>query len=155
MRIPVFVSRPSKLSDRQKYVATQIYGLLEEIDLEPRTIGQSDKPGDFPLREVLAVGRHCSGGLILGFDRDEAADAPTLKSFPTPWNHLEAGVLFSLGKPLLVWKDPDINGGIFDHGVTGTFVHQFKHPFSATDRDVRAVFSRWQAQVSALYHAVD
>ncbi len=53
---------------------------------------------------------------------DEAEiDSPT--SVPTPWNQLEAGVLLGLGLPLLIFKDPDVGGGIFDLGASDVFVH--------------------------------
>jgi hypothetical protein len=32
----------------------------------------------------------------------------------TPWNQLEAGVLYALGLPLLVFREAGIEGGVFD-----------------------------------------
>jgi hypothetical protein len=101
--------------------------LLDELNVEPRTLGRSDYPSDLPLREVLAIARHCAGGLILGFEQFRATagvwkrgvgptrgerklSAKELASFPTPWNHLEAGVLFGLGLPLLIFRDPHVSG---------------------------------------------
>src|SRR5437660_3411049 len=39
------------------------------FNLEPRAPGRSDYPTELPLREVLLVARHCSGGVILGFEQ--------------------------------------------------------------------------------------
>jgi hypothetical protein len=33
---------------------------------------------------------------------------------PSPWNHLESGILVALGLPLIVLKEPEIGGGVFD-----------------------------------------
>jgi hypothetical protein len=43
--------------------------------------------------------------------------------FPTPWNQLEAGILFSLRLPLMVFRE-DGSGGVFDNGVTDVFVNR-------------------------------
>ncbi len=135
--------------------------MLEELSLEPRTLGSSDYPLDFPLKEVRAIAKHCAGGLILGFSQERASDVQRFgranlpnRSYPTPWNHLEAGILFALGLPLLIWRERDIEGGVFDNGVTGTFVHAFEDDFSSDNKGVRAVFSKWQSEVSRFYYDV-
>ena len=64
MKIPVFVSRGSRLSPEQEEVYARVASLLEDHDLEPRTVGRSDYAVDTPLREVLVLGRHCGGGII-------------------------------------------------------------------------------------------
>ena len=69
MLIPVFVSIPNSLNSKQS-VAHQL--VLEELGhhgLEARTLGRTDYPTSFPLREVLTLAKHCSGGLILGFSQ--------------------------------------------------------------------------------------
>lgn len=137
----------------------EIESILGELSLEPRTLGQSDYPTDFPLKEVRAIVRHCSGGLVVGFSQERASDVErhnrekvASKHYPTPWNHLEAGLLFGSDIPMLIWKEPAITGGVFDNGVTGTFVHAFEPDFSRRDPRVRAVFSKWQAEVSRNYY---
>src|SRR4051795_12967973 len=111
MKIPVFVSSPTSLSPSQEAARTVIIRQLDDNDLEARTLGRSDYPTELPLREVLTIARHCAGAVILGF-RQVRADAGIIKPgtrearhipapiyFPTPWNQLEAGILFSLGLP--------------------------------------------------------
>lgn len=90
---------------------------------KPRALGRSDYPTEFPLREVAVIASHCSGGVILGFEQFRATagvrkrgtrvEAGITKPvlFPTSWNHLEAGILFGLKLPLLVFKDEGIEGG--------------------------------------------
>lgn len=161
MKIPIFVSRPNGLTPDQEKVMDEIFSILEDLSLEPRTLGQSDYPTDFPLKEIRAIAKHCSGGLVIGFAQETAdkvvrhnRDPVSPKTYPTPWNHLEAGLLFAIDIPMLIWKEPGIQGGVFDNGVTGHFVHAFEPDFNRDDPRVRAVFSKWQAEVSRNYYNV-
>jgi hypothetical protein len=74
MRIPVFVSAPSpdNLSSKQEQSAIIIQKLVVRYKLEWRALGRSDYPNDLPLKEVLRMVRHCSGGMILGFEQFRA-----------------------------------------------------------------------------------
>jgi hypothetical protein len=167
MRIPVFVSCPSDLSPAQEESRELILRELNRHRLEPRALGRSDYPTDFPLREIYVIAKHCSGGVILGFEqvwapsavfkpgageKESRRDKP--QKFPTPWNHLEAGILFGLQLPLLVFKDPEIEGGIFDPGVTEAFVHAMPTPKieAAKKRALADVFLKWQARVREKYY---
>jgi hypothetical protein len=160
MNIPVFVSAPTALSKGQE--------LARGVDngFEARSLGRSDYPTELPLREVLAIAKHCSGGIILGFEQIRAT-AGTIKpgtkseksidskvSFPTPWNQLEAGILFSLGVPLLVFREDGISGGVFDNGVSDVFLHTM--PKAKASLEVRSalkqVFQKWAGKVRAHYY---
>src|SRR6476620_11335569 len=106
MKIPVFVSCPTSLSKDQEARRKIASDILDSLNLEPRALGRSDYPADLPLREVSVIARHCSGGVILGFTQFTAT-AGTWKEgtkkqkpltaplkVPSPWNQLEAGILF-------------------------------------------------------------
>ena len=166
MKIPVFVTSPTSLNDNQE---ASMMMILEEIDrfgLELRALGRSDYPTDLPLREVYIISKHCAGGIILGFEQFEANSGTWKRGtneesnivnpvkFPTPWNHLEAGILYSLGLPLLVFKEDGLSGGIFDHGVIDVFVH--KMPTSnmvAEDKKAMSdIFLKWQSKVREFYY---
>lgn len=168
MKIPVFVSSPTKLNPRQEEIRAAIFETLDRYGLEPRALGQSDYTTRLPLREVLTIARHCAGALILGFEQQYAPSVVIRRglgktegggstedvSFPTPWNHLEAGILFSLGLPQLVFRDTNIAGGIFDNGVSDVFIHPMPLP-DATNRfekPVDDVFLKWQADVRHHYY---
>ncbi len=167
MRIPVFLSCPTMLSPDQTAAREAIEAQLGQFDLDPRAIGRSDYPADFPLREVLTLARHCSGGVILGFEQFVAKsgtwrcgteEAETINSpvaFPTPWNQLEAGILFALGKPLLIFRENRVQGGVFDPGGTDVFVHPMPNHRSclaAGEEDLRGLFLRWQEKVRHVYY---
>jgi hypothetical protein len=166
MDIPVFVSCPTSLNEDQQASRALILRQLKRFNLEPRALGRSDYPTELPLREVMLVARHCSGGLILGFEQyrsvsgirkpgaqeEQRHDAHV--RIPTPWNHLEAGILFGLRLPILIFREPGIEGGVFDPGVTDVFIHEMPAP---TDTKARRealsdVFLKWQAEVRGHYY---
>jgi len=170
MRIPVFVSCPTSLSSRQEGSRAALIRFLDELNLEPRALGRSDYPAEFPLREVLVIANHCAGGLILGFEQFRAASGTWKRGtkderkvaskesvvFPTPWNHLEAGILFGLGLPILIFREDGISGGVFDNGVTDVFVHKMPaaKPSNADTESLKEVFLKWHARVSTRYYGV-
>ena len=173
MRIPVFVSCPTALNPSQQAARATLMDFLAELNLEPRALGRSDYPSELPLREVVVIARHCAGGLILGFEQFQATtgtwkrglglkngerklSAKETASFPTPWNHLEAGILFGLGLPLLIFREPEISGGVFDNGVTDVFIHKMPSgKLSAKDRaSLKEVILKWYAKTSAHYYGV-
>ena len=69
MRIPVFVSCPTALNRAQNAARQRLIREIEQLGLEPRALGRSDYPTDYPLREVAVIAKHCSGGVILGFEQ--------------------------------------------------------------------------------------
>jgi hypothetical protein len=169
MKIPVFVSGPTSLSKEQEEARKRIIKLLENLNLEPRALGRSDYPTEFPLREVYVIAKHCSGGVILGFEQIRVTGGTikcgtkqesTIKakqpiSIPTPWNHLEAGIMFGLRLPLLIFKEKGVSGGVFDNGVTDVFVHTLPmgRASKQDDEALNEVFLKWHAKVSEHYYA--
>jgi hypothetical protein len=168
MKIPVFVSSPTKLNATQQAVREAIFATLDSFGLEPRALGQSDYPTRLPLREVLTIAKRCAGAIILGFEQhfaptveirrgcspDQGGGGGQNVCYPTPWNQLEAGIVFALGTPLLVFRDQAITGGIFDHGVSDVFVHPMPS-LNASGQMQQAVFDvflKWQADVRHFYY---
>ncbi len=141
---------------------------LDDLNIEPRALGRSDYPAEFPLREVLVIAHHCAGGLILGFEQFQASSGIWKRGtkeerklspkasvpFPTSWNHLEAGILFGLGLPILIFREEGISGGVFDNGVTDVFVHRMPpaRPSNADKESLKEVFLKWHARVTARYY---
>lgn len=162
MDVPIFVSCPTKLNPDQEAARAIVMCYLKKYKLEPRSLGRSDYPTKLPLREVLAIANHCAGGIILGFeqyrslegiDRPGAPEEVTQRltvPFPTPWNNLEAGMLFGLGLPLLIFKEKDISGGIFDAGASDVFIHPM--PTSGSNEGLDDVFLKWQSDVRQHYY---
>lgn len=172
MKIPVFVSCPTALSPAQEAARSVLIQFLDELSLEPRALGRSDYPSELPLREVVVIARHCAGGLVLGFEQFQATSGAWKRgagvgageralspnetvSFPTPWNHLEAGILFGLGLPLLIFRENAISGGVFDNGVTDVFIHKMPDANVSNDgkNSLKQVFLKWHGKISTHYYS--
>jgi len=168
MKIPVFVSSPTKLNPDQEKSRNVIISILDELQLEPRALGRSDYPKDVPLKEVYVIAKHCHGGIILGYEQFHATAGKWKKgtteekkvtksssvSFPTPWNQLEAGILFGLRLPLLIFRESDVYGGVFDVGTTEVFVHETPPPSPKKKQkdELKEVFLKWYSEVSRHYY---
>jgi hypothetical protein len=169
LRIPVFVSCPSALRPEQEQSAQIILDHLEKNKLQWRALGQPDYSRKLPLAEIIGMIKHCSGGIVLGFEQFQAKEvtyrrgvkghAKKLKSpvhFPTPWNHLESGILYALKLPILIFHEPSITGGVFDTGIVPDFTHKMPTPGMAktADDQLDALFQRWAGEVKEHYHAL-
>lgn len=166
IQIPVFVSCPSDLSPAQERSAKMIHECLQKHRLEWRALGRNEYPDELPLREVLRMIKHCSGGVILGFEQFQAPSGVfkrrTKKEvvvnqpvvMPTPWNHLEAGILFNQELPILIFREDGIKGGIFDVGTSEVFIHRMPTPkMTPSARDsMEMVFQKWSAKVYSQYY---
>ena len=168
-RIPVFVSAPTQLNPKQAQSYEQIIGLLKRENLETRALGRSDYPTEYPLKEVYMIARRCAGGVVLGYSqmiapklqikpgvRIKGQKQPNVQKnvkFPTPWNHLEAGILFSLRLPLMVFREDGISGGVFDNGVTDVFINRLPVGRIGREDEHQLIFSIqiWVARVREFY----
>jgi hypothetical protein len=67
---------------------------------------------------------------------------------------LEAGILFSAKLPMMIFREPGVDGGIFDVGTSEVYIHQM--PTSATTAealdDLDSVFQNWVADVRRHYY---
>lgn len=163
-RIPIFVSAPSTLSPAQDVTYKQVCRLIESEGFERRALGRTDYPSEYPLKEVLLIARNCYGGMILGFSQADAKTVtfkpgtPVEKTvrdakFPTAWNNLEAGILFALRKPLMVFHEAGVGGGVFDPGVTDVFLQDLPAGGIAKAKllEVKESVRFWSARVRSAY----
>jgi hypothetical protein len=164
-KIPVFISCPTTLNKKQSELRKFLISIIEDLNMEPRALGRSDYPKDYPLKEVAIIATRCSGGIILGFEQirvsngkikvgtPKESDITTEMLIPTPWNHIEAGILFGLKLPLLIFKEEGITGGVFDNGITDAFVHTLPQKLDIKKKDeIKQVIQKWFGQVSVLYN---
>lgn len=126
----VFVSRPTWVAPEFQSGLATFVTHLDNLDLRPRTLGVSDYPSKAPLDEVIDIMRCCQGAIVLGYPQLQV-DAGLLKgekirssiTLGTEWNHLEAGIAYAAGLPLLVIHHTTVCRGIFDRGVLNAFLH--------------------------------
>ncbi|MGO4694428.1 hypothetical protein AB4Z50_09110 [Paenibacillus sp. 2TAB26] len=136
MAINIFVSRPNALDNNQRSTVQILQELLETRGMSARTIGATDFPNVSPMKAVEHLMKECSGAVILGFPQlivQKGISKPNTqqetsiknKFLPTPWNHIESSMAFMLQLPMLVIRNQGVEGGIFDVGTTGHFIHTF------------------------------
>jgi hypothetical protein len=142
----IFVSRPTDIARSQQAFCSALERVLASRDLVPRTVGSSDFTSQAPLKKILQLMDECDGACILGLVQaraDTAVFKPGTKRerteqdvlFPSPWNHLEAGMALVRGLPLLVIREDGVLGGIFDRDLGAAFVHEL--PARAKERWLR------------------
>jgi hypothetical protein len=168
MKIPVFASVGTRLSKDQIKIRDLIFGMLDNLNLEPRTIGRSDYAMTNPLREVVVLARHCAGALVLGFGETflhqgyrtsregsqvELQGTP-LEVWPTPWGHIEAGLASALGLPLLIFRDKGVSGGVFDIGSSGLFIQEIPSldEWDVRKQGIHEVLQNWRSEVHRHYY---
>ena len=73
---------------------------------------------------------------------------------PTPWNHLEAGILFNQSLPILIFREEGIEGGVFDIGTPDVFIHKMPIPPLSPDAldDLDTLFQNWASDVKGHYY---
>jgi hypothetical protein len=160
IKIPVFLSAPTTLNSLQQAIYDAALNILDDENLQPRALGRSDFPQSDPLTEVYYVARACYGGIVLGFaqiefdqgvmKRGSPAEKPVGKmTFPTPWNQIEAGILIALKRPLLVFVEEGVTGGVFDQGAFSGYLQRFRpDAFDTHDREqMRERIRLWSAAV--------
>jgi hypothetical protein len=119
------------------------------------------------MREVYALARRCCGGVILGFEQyamasglrkrgtlsESKVDAEPIR-LPSPWNQIEGGILFGLRLPILIFREVGVEGGIFDSGSSGVFIHPMpdRNTSRRAMRDMKSVIEHWAASVRNTYY---
>ena len=122
----VFVSRPLNLPDEFQKALDGLLEFMVSQGLTPRTLGVSEYTIENPLDAVIDMVDECDGAVILGYPQFEISkveeDEPVHVS--SPWNHIEAALVYDRGKPMMIVTHTDVNRGIFDRGTTGKIVAQ-------------------------------
>jgi hypothetical protein len=127
----IFLSRPSWVGPEFKDGLEAFTNILKSYGINPRTLGVTDYPVNTPLDEVISIMDQCVGTIILGYPQIEVKEG-VLKGEPidssvilaTEWNHIEAGLAYAKGLPLLVIHHKGVQRGIFDKGAISKFLHE-------------------------------
>ena len=153
----VFISRPNWIPDEFENGIENFYNLLKTMNLNPRTIGQSDFPNETPLNEVINLMTKCCGTIVLGIPQIEI-DRGKIKGteinnkiiLGTEWNHIEAALAYSIGHPLLIIHHKNMSRGIFDRGACNSFVYEIDmHTNSwAISNEISGVISNWKSKLN-------
>lgn len=127
----IFLSRPTWVGPEFVQGLEAFTSILKSYKINPKTLGVSDYPTNTPLDEVISIMDQCVGAIILGYPQIEVKEG-VLKGdiidssviLATEWNHIEAGLAYAKGLPLLVIHHKGVQRGIFDRGAISKFLYE-------------------------------
>ncbi len=154
--IDVFVSRPTWVAPEFEPGLKGFLARLRDLEMQPRTIGATDYPTRAPLDEVIRLLEQCKGAVILGYPqiivsqgtiKAESVNDPVFLA--TEWNHIEAGLAYARGLPLLVIHHVGVIRGVFDRGAINRFLFakQLDTPTWCFDDDISGALRTWRDEV--------
>jgi hypothetical protein len=85
--------------------------LREQCGADARIIGKNEYPVGSPLSKIRDVMRTCHGVIIVAYERKHVAKGTDRRgsteatsfvdrTYPTPWNHIESAMAYSLDLPI-------------------------------------------------------
>jgi hypothetical protein len=135
--IPIFLSHPRPNNQDQQELVDLVRGYFRQRDLEPRTLGVSDYDTEVPLASIRRLMLESNGVLVLALRRyriDTGASVVTNRKgdvmeksiagqwLTSPWCHIEAGMGFQLGLPVLVFREAGVLAdGVLERGVMASY----------------------------------
>jgi hypothetical protein len=160
-KIPVFVSCPTNIFPKQKKSVKIIEDLLVKSNLEPITPGDGHYSFESPINMVLGFIQKCHGGIILGFERIPKRNKGLIIETSTrnetnalvivsPWHQIEASMLFARNLPIMICKEKNVQGGIFDSGTSDCMLHEIPLP-NQPIVDFEIPFLKWVDEVHRHY----
>ena len=157
MMTNIFVSRPTWVDKPFREGLASFLRLLGKMKLEPRTLGAgNDYPNKSPLDEVIAIMQECGGAIILGYPQVEATtgklkdkDLKEPLLLATEWNHIEAGLAYARGLPLLTIHHQGVKRGVFDRGAVNAFIYELDltNPGWPLGEQISGALEKWVTKV--------
>lgn len=154
----IFISRPTVIGNGYEKPYRAFERFLKSEGFSPRRLGESDYSLKAPLMSVIDLIDQCKGAIILGYPQREVIYS--LKKggemlnehrlfLPTPWNQIEGALAYKKEIPVLVIAQEGVVGGIFDHGVTGQFVHEtdLSNDKWFKSKEFQGIFQDWKKQI--------
>ena len=154
----IFISRPTVLGNGYEKPYKAFERFFKSEGFSPRRLGKSDYSLKAPLVAVMELMEQCKGAIILGYPHHEVLYSLTKGGevinehgilLPTPWNHIEGTLAYKNGIPVLVIAQEEVEGGLFDYGVTGEFVHKSDLSSDKWFKSVEflGIFQDWKKQI--------
>lgn len=149
----IFLSRPTAVLPNCQNEAVRFERFLNGHGLHSIRLGGGSYSTKAPLQAVIELMKNSVGAIILGFPKQSIVvrgfkNEVTI-DLPTPWNQIEGALAYALKKPTLVVVQNGIDGGVFDHGITGEFV--MKVDFSSAGwfqtQGFLGVFEDWKKRL--------
>ncbi len=154
--INIFLSRPNWIDQSFIKGLEGFLLVLNNLEMKPRTIGATDYPNRSPLDEVIKLMEQCNGAIILGYPqitikvgtvKEKQIDKELI--LPTEWNHIETGLAYARGIPLLVIHHIGIIRGVFDRGAISNYIYEINlaKPDWPLRVEIQGALSNWKKEV--------
>jgi hypothetical protein len=154
----IFLSRPNWVAPEFEQGLEAFTNILTSYDINPRTLGISDSPTNTPLDEVISIMDQCVGAIILGYPQIEIKNGflkgkqiDLTVTLATEWNHIEAGLAYAKGLPLLVIHHTGVQGGIFDRGAISKFLYEIDLSRSTwfSEKPILGAINAWRQKLNS------
>jgi hypothetical protein len=153
----IFISHPSPFNVEQQDFLNLLQNYLAQFSLNPVNLGQNNWSYKNPMRPIKNMMKTCKGAVIIGLERQhcfigyEKEKSDNEIEFihryqSSPWIHIEAGMAYQKGLPLLILKEKKIHAeGILDPISTDYFVFDFelKNQKKKLSIELRQIIDSW------------
>ncbi len=154
----IFISRPTVIGNAYEKPYKAFERFFKSEGFSPRRLGKSDYSLKAPLVSVMDLIDQCKGAIVLGYPQREVTyslkkGGDTLNEhrifLPTPWNQIEGTLAYKKKIPVLVIAQEGVEGGLFDYGVTGEFVHKtdLSNDKWFKSEEFLGIFQDWKKQI--------
>lgn len=135
--LDVFISHPSPFNEQQRSFLELIKKKLTAQGLNGVNLGTSNWNYRKPLKPIKELMTKCEGAIIIGLERhhsyigyekEHSGEQAELihKYASTPWIHIEAGMAYQAGLPLLILKEKKLHQeGILDPNNSESYIFDF------------------------------
>lgn len=167
---PIFLSHSAPETEAQVRFVDDLRAYLQLSCLSPRTLGVTDYNFASPLAGVYEVMAHCNGVLVVAFKKTKITSGVVRRRrgsrranderlenvwLASPWTHIESGIAFALGLPVLVLREEGVyDDGVLEDSVTGFRSHEFdpdSHCVRVLDSpEVKDLLVTWQHAVQTV-----
>jgi Pentapeptide repeats (8 copies) len=143
----VFLSAPSTRTPAQDSMCERLAEMLNHEGLVLESLPPRDYPPSGALAEIGRLLAGCAGVIVLGL-RNDGSNPDALQAGITPWTHVEAGMAYGRGLPLLLLREPGVYKGAFDNAVNGHRTHVVELGDCWNEGALRAAMAPWIFEVS-------
>ena len=115
----VFLSLPSERTPVQDAIRERVENLCHRAGLITESLSRRDYPTSGALGEIFRRLSGCAGVVVFGLREVRSSPHEGQQVGATPWAHVEAGMAYGCGLPLLLVREVDVRSGAFDDAVIG------------------------------------
>ncbi|WP_293957369.1 MULTISPECIES: hypothetical protein [unclassified Sphingobacterium] len=159
--IKVFISHPTPSKEEQNNFLTLIKNLLSQHGLDPVNLGVSNYDFRKPLKPIKELIDNCQGAIVVGLIRHHSyigydnegstSEKEVLHKYTTsPWLHIEGGMAYQSGIPLIILKDQKVYPeGILDPNNSDSYIFDFilDDNIERLSEDIIKIIESWIKQL--------